>query len=248
MSDVIDAADAILSANPAVGVVARAASGAGFTSTHYSQVAGYGRASHLLIAIAIAMNESGGDPSAVNDKNRDGSIDRGLWQINSVHLGPRGQLAGKFTAADLLDADKNAKAAFIVGRGGANWSPWSPTFPGKVAAWLKANNIKTSYPDGTSGIEDLLAIKSGQVKGNKTSVNPVETLRAGIDGLADAAAAIADVAGVIGAAVTDVGWWKRVAIGVAGVVLLLVGFALVSNDALLPPQIKAIAELAGKMS
>jgi hypothetical protein len=37
--------------------------------------------------MAIAMAESSWNPSAVNDKNANGSVDRGLFQINSVHQG-----------------------------------------------------------------------------------------------------------------------------------------------------------------
>lgn len=246
MSDVVDAADKLLTAQPAVGVAARAASGAGFSAAHDSTVQGLGRRDQLAIAIAIAMVESGGNPGAVNDKNRNGSIDRGLWQINSVHIGPGGQLAGKFSATDLLDADKNAAAAFIISRGGSNWQPWTGTFPGKVAAWLKAN-MPDTFPDGTSGMSELLAIKSGQVKGNDTG-GPLRAAQLGLDGIAEAIGAVADVAGIIGAAITDVGWWKRVAIGAAGLLLLVVGFGLVANDSLLPPQVKAITELAGKLT
>jgi hypothetical protein len=43
-----------------------------------------GRTSAANMAAAIAMAESSGNPSASN-RNTDGSIDRGLWQINSIH-------------------------------------------------------------------------------------------------------------------------------------------------------------------
>jgi hypothetical protein len=37
------------------------------------------------IAVAVARCESGLKPTAHNPHNRDGSVDGGLWQINSVH-------------------------------------------------------------------------------------------------------------------------------------------------------------------
>lgn len=36
-------------------------------------------------AIAVAECESGLNPKAYNPKNKDGSTDGGLWQINTVH-------------------------------------------------------------------------------------------------------------------------------------------------------------------
>src|SRR5690606_38269312 len=39
----------------------------------------------IVYAVAVCLAESGGRPNAINDKNTNGSIDRGLWQINSIH-------------------------------------------------------------------------------------------------------------------------------------------------------------------
>lgn len=67
------------------------------------------------LAAAVAMAESGGDPNARNH-NTNGSVDRGLWQINSVHK--------QYDAAKLFSADYNATAAYAIGGGGTNWQPW----------------------------------------------------------------------------------------------------------------------------
>lgn len=53
------------------------------------------------IMIAIAKAESGMNPSAVN-KNTNGSVDIGLFQINSIH---------GYDELSLFDAEKNIKAA-----------------------------------------------------------------------------------------------------------------------------------------
>jgi cell wall-associated NlpC family hydrolase len=67
---------------------------------------------------AIALAESGGDPSA----NAAGSEDsRGLWQIN-VSPGVRTNRWG-----DLYDPMVNARAAYEVANGGTNIRPWSVT-------------------------------------------------------------------------------------------------------------------------
>ena len=53
---------------------------------------------------AIAIAESGGRPNAVSGRNKNGTVDRGLWQINSVH--------GYGTSS--LDPKANAKQAVGV--------------------------------------------------------------------------------------------------------------------------------------
>jgi len=65
-------------------------------------------------AAAVALAESGGDPNAYNF-NTDSSIDRGLWQINTVH--------GYFSAD--FDPDTNAADAVAISHNGKNWSPWT---------------------------------------------------------------------------------------------------------------------------
>lgn len=64
-------------------------------------------------ASAIAMAESGGDTDSKNDRNSNGSIDRGLWQINSIH--------GSLSTFDPL---ANARAAVSISKNGSNWRPW----------------------------------------------------------------------------------------------------------------------------
>lgn len=71
-----------------------------------------GNPQNASTASAIALAESGGDPSAVNG-NSNGSTDRGLWQVNSVH--------GSLSTFDPL---ANARAAVSISSNGANWKPW----------------------------------------------------------------------------------------------------------------------------
>ena len=64
------------------------------------------------IAAAIAMAESGGNSQAT-DNDSNGSTDRGLWQINSVH-----------GAQSSYDVMTNARAAVAISNNGTTWSPW----------------------------------------------------------------------------------------------------------------------------
>jgi hypothetical protein len=63
-------------------------------------------------AAQIALAESGGFPNAINH-NTNGSIDRGLWQINSVH--------GALSTTDPL---ANARAAVKIANEARGFEPW----------------------------------------------------------------------------------------------------------------------------
>lgn len=76
------------------------------------------------IAAAVALAESGGNASASNT-NSNGSIDRGLWQINSVH--------GKLSTFDVVG---NVKAAISISNNGKNWSPWVTYVSGAYKKFL----------------------------------------------------------------------------------------------------------------
>lgn len=71
-----------------------------------------------VIATAIAMRESGGNPAAHNGPNAtDDSW--GLWQINVLP-----QANPQFKTWNLTDPQVNAKAMLELSRHGTNWSPW----------------------------------------------------------------------------------------------------------------------------
>jgi len=69
------------------------------------------------MAIAVALAESNGNPDAI-DHDGNGTVDRGLWQINSVHT--------QFSPACDYDPLCAAKAAFSISAGGPTGSRGSP--------------------------------------------------------------------------------------------------------------------------
>ena len=79
------------------------------------------------IAAAIAMAESGGNSTATN-QDSNGTVDRGLWQINSVH-----------GAQSTYDVMGNARAAVAISNNGQNWSPWTTFNTGAYQRFLQAN-------------------------------------------------------------------------------------------------------------
>lgn len=65
-------------------------------------------------AVRIAKCESSMNPKAINRKNKNGSVDYGLFQINSVH---------GYTENYLMDIDNNLRIAReLYDRQG--WRPW----------------------------------------------------------------------------------------------------------------------------
>lgn len=83
-------------------------------------------------AYAICMAESGGDPLKDNaGLNRDGSVDYGLMQINSIHAD---MVAGDLER--LRDPETNIKIAYSLSKGGQDWTPWSAYNNGKYRQFL----------------------------------------------------------------------------------------------------------------
>jgi hypothetical protein len=90
------------------------------------------------IAAAVALAESGGDPNASNT-NANGSIDRGLWQINSVH-----------GAQSTFDVTANTKAAIAISNNGKNWNPWVTFKSGAYKKFLSPTTAAaTTVPTGS---------------------------------------------------------------------------------------------------
>lgn len=96
-----------------------------------------GNSASADIAAAVAMAESGGRSDAVNS-NTNGSTDRGLWQINSVH-GPQ----------STFDVTGNVKAAIAISNNGANWQPWTTFMTGAYKKFLSPTTGAGTLPQNT---------------------------------------------------------------------------------------------------
>jgi len=81
---------------------------------------------NLSVAVAIALAESGGNPSAYNPetavKTPNGQGSFGLWQI---YLFKHPEFAGQ----NLYDPQTNANIAFFISSNGTNFNPWSTFNP-----------------------------------------------------------------------------------------------------------------------
>jgi len=103
------------------------------------------------LAAAVALAESGGLSTAQNI-NSDGSIDRGLWQINSVH----GNLS-------TFDPFANAKAAVKISSGGTDWNPWTTFKSGAYQKFLQLGGLVGMQGGGDPfGWADVLTRRPGK--------------------------------------------------------------------------------------
>lgn len=96
--------------------------------------AGFGRSSTLVTAVAVGMAESGCSTAAVNRNGPTrgcprGSVDRGMWQINSCHH------PGISTAC-AHSAQCNANAAYRISSSGRTFRPWATYTNGRYRAYL----------------------------------------------------------------------------------------------------------------
>lgn len=114
-----------------------------------------GSAATAPIAAAIATAESGGGAGSYDDDSN-GSVDRGLWQINSVH-----------GAESTFDVNANAQAAVAISNNGTNWKPWTTFTSGAYLRYLQQGVPPASagVPAGGSGPSS----GSGSISGSVTT-------------------------------------------------------------------------------
>jgi hypothetical protein len=102
------------------------------------------------IMAAIALAESGGVPSKDNTGlNSDGSVDYGLWQINSVHAND--SVIKKIGWENRLNPEANAKmAVFIYQQQGLR--AWSTYNNGAYKRFLSGKNAQTNPLNPNQGL------------------------------------------------------------------------------------------------
>ena len=111
------------------------------------QIAGAAKAAgfpdnELATATAVALAESGGETTATN-RNTNGSVDYGLWQINTIH----GSLLSQ---GDKFNPTDNAKMAYTVwSRAGNKWSPWSAYNNQRYRTFLPQASLAAAAPTTT---------------------------------------------------------------------------------------------------
>jgi hypothetical protein len=164
------------------------------------------------IAAAIAMAESSGNPQATDDDGN-GSVDRGLWQINSVH----GNLS-------TYDVNANARAAIQISSGGRDWSPWTTYTSGAYRQYLSSGTVPSPYtssppsagitrPGGgtagaedTSGVQALFASYDSELTATNGVGGPTDFVSLGSTiTSALGLSSVASIPGQVASSITDVG-------------------------------------------
>jgi hypothetical protein len=142
------------------------------------------------IAAAIALAESGGNPSAPGD----GGTSIGLWQ---VHMPDHPQ----YSEAQLLDPLGNARAAVQISNGGTDWMPWTSYWSrdgGKTNAGA-GNGSFLQYLGGSiqNAAGALLGGNTGSSSGSSSSTaQPVNFTPAVLTGVA-IVAVLAAIVGIL---------------------------------------------------
>lgn len=135
------------------------------------------------VAAAFALAESAGNPNATHT-NGNGSIDRGLWQINSTH-----------GAQSTLDPLGNAKAAVAISNNGLSWRPWCTAYTdGKCGQSGGVYNIAAG---SGSSVGKFIAQATGGALPDPSAVLGGQ-ITPGASPLADPARAAADAGSVDG--------------------------------------------------
>lgn len=147
---------------------------AGNVKYNYAQLMGIwqqagGNPHAAAMAAAIAMAESGGN-SAAYGVNHNGSTDRGLWQINSIH-----------GAQSTFDIMGNARAAVAISSNGTNWRPWTTYNTGAYRQYLQGNvPAATNVPiNGTNAAANQPAPTndSGSLQTQEAGFSPLDCMK-----------------------------------------------------------------------
>lgn len=157
------------------------------------------------MAAAIAMAESGGDSNSTNN-NGNGTQDRGLWQINSIH-----------GSQSTFDVTANARAAVAISSNGTNWRPWCTawsngrcggTFQGSGSPYLKflpASQVAPVMPTQPSSPTNTASIVGAGVgpllnslQGGSSSTGSSSSTGGGSSGTATTTPASSLLGGVTG--------------------------------------------------
>lgn len=162
------------------------------------------------LAAAIALAESGGDSQAENH-NTDGSIDRGLWQINSVH----GVLS-------TFSIPGNTLAAISISSDGSNWAPWTTYKTGAYKQFMTGGTSSASLQiPGQPLVGPLLEFLEKGKPGNpltESGPNPFSGLFDGFKKLSEVLSFLTSSAG-----------WIRIGKVLVGLFLLLTGVLGMAN-------------------
>lgn len=123
-----------------------------------AQLAGYAKGAGfsgngLVLAVAVALAETRGHPTATAHNPVPPDDSYGPWQINMYgKMGPaRRKQFGLQSNTDLFNVATNAKAAYAISNGGKSFSPWSTYTSGLYLGYMPRAKKAANNPDTSGG-------------------------------------------------------------------------------------------------
>lgn len=182
-----------------------------------------------LRALALSVGIPGGmadvaaavalcESSGITDKPGDGGASIGLWQIHT----PSHPWADK---AKLKDPLYNAQAMARISVGGTYWRPWT---------MYRNGCYKKHLP--ISGSLDPTDIPGAGIVGGA-----VDAAQESIGGITSLVKIAGDTLGTL----LDPEWWKRLGVGAAGLVVLLLAGAYLVRSLVIPDVGKLVKNATG---
>lgn len=110
----------------------------GYASLYRLWLANGGSRKLAVVMPAIALAESRGNPNAKH-YNNDGSVDQGLWQINSSN----------YAGSDIYDPNVNARWAIRLAEHGRGLRNWTTFTSGKYKKFLPGKGRQLAMASGT---------------------------------------------------------------------------------------------------
>ncbi len=207
--------------------IAAAAQSAGFSGNH------------LAVAVAIALAESSGDPTAINRANRNGSTDYGLWQINSVH-------AALLRTGSWSNPADNARMAYAVYKqAGSRFTPWVQYKNGVYLTFMARAAVAMRQVTGSS-----TAVRAGLLDDLKELERKTDPDTYGglpspkdLEDLTDPNKyGFPDLSKITGffSFISDPNNWKRVGLFLVGFILLIIAAFKLTGDNQLSGATKGI--------
>lgn len=180
------------------------------------------RGTALTVAVAVALAESGGDPSAHNGNAKTGDNSYGLWQINMLGaMGPERRARFHLPNNEALyDPSTNARVAYGLWKDRGSFAAWSTFNRGNYLAKMARASAAVKKNGGAS-------VGTGSIDPNapgKTDMSRPDTpLPDAIENtIYDLRDSLAGVKGFIDW-VTDAKNWIRVGMFLGGSALVIVG-------------------------
>lgn len=180
-------------------------------------------------ATAVVLGESGGDTGIVSPRNTNGTIDVGLWQINSGHFPGGAYDAGKIDQAGAVNPVLATRFAYQLSKGGTDFSPWAATRRASFTGHLKTADAAVAAARAGSSGSSAGGAAGWRLPGvpfdlpGPSDIPGVDTVTGGVLGAGKAAGEVFELGAKLISTLLDPDFWKRLGLGLLGVSVVIGG-------------------------